>query len=58
MLKERASTREQKNVAKRQCCLGSIEGIVLSLSAGGITHGEIAARLADIGFAGLTLQAD
>jgi len=37
MLKERASTREQKNVAKRQCCLGSIEDIVLSLSAGGIT---------------------
>lgn len=35
-------------VAKRQRRLGSIEDIVLSLSARGMTHGDIAAHLADV----------
>lgn len=35
-------------VAKRQRRLGSIEDVVLSLSARGMTHGDIAAHLAGV----------
>ena len=45
--RDRAGTFEPKIVAKRQRRLGSIEDIVLSLSARGMTHGDIAAHLAD-----------
>ena len=46
--RDRAGTFEPKVVAKRQRRLGSIEDIVLSLSARGMTHGDIAAHLADV----------
>jgi len=46
--RDRAGTFEPKIVAKRQRRLGSIEDIVLSLSARGMTHGDIAAHLADV----------
>ena len=39
---------EPKTVAKRQRRPGSIEVIVLSLSARGMTHGDISAHLADV----------
>ncbi len=45
--RDRAGTFEPKIVVKRQRRLGSIEDIVLSLSARGMTHGDIAAHLAD-----------
>lgn len=45
--RDRAGTFEPKIVAKRQRRLGSIEDIVLSLSARGMTHGDIAPHLAD-----------
>jgi putative transposase len=45
--RDRAGTFEPKVVAKRQRRLASIEDIVLSLSARGMTHGDIAAHLAD-----------
>lgn len=45
--RDRAGTFEPKIVAKRQRRLGSIEDIVLSLSARGMTHGDISAHLAD-----------
>ena len=45
--RDRAGTFTPKIVAKRQRRLGSIEDIVLSLSARGMTHGDIAAHLAD-----------
>ena len=45
--RDRVGTFEPKIVAKRQRRLGSIEDIVLSLSARGMTHGDIAAHLAD-----------
>lgn len=45
--RDRAGTFEPKIVAKRQRRLGSIEDIVLSLSAWGMTHGDIAAHLVD-----------
>lgn len=45
--RDRTGTFEPKIVAKRQRRLGSIEDIVLSLSARGMTHGDIAAHLAD-----------
>lgn len=44
--RDRAGTFEPKIIAKRQRRLGSIEDIVLSLSARGMTHGDIAAHLA------------
>ena len=46
--RDRAGTFEPKIVAKRQRRLGSIEDIVLSLSARGMTHGDISAHLADV----------
>jgi transposase-like protein len=46
--RDRAGTFEPVAVAKRQRRLGSIEDIVLSLSARGMTHGDIAAHLADV----------
>ncbi len=46
--RDRAGTFEPTIVAKRQRRLGSIEDIVLSLSARGMTHGDIAAHLADV----------
>ena len=45
--RDRAGTFEPRIVAKRQRRLGSIEDIVLSLSARGMTHGDISAHLAD-----------
>lgn len=47
VLRDRAGRFEPKIVAKRQRRLGSIEDIVLSLSARGMTHGDISAHLAD-----------
>ena len=46
--RDRAGTFEPRIVAKRQRRLGSIEDIVLSLSARGMTHGDISAHLADV----------
>ena len=46
--RDRAGTITPVVVAKRQRRLGSIEDIVLSLSARGMTHGDIAAHLADV----------
>jgi transposase-like protein len=46
--RDRAGTFEPVVVRKRQRRLGSIEDIVLSLSARGMTHGDIAAHLADV----------
>ncbi|MBG6185530.1 transposase-like protein [Arthrobacter sp. CAN_A214] len=46
--RDRAGTFEPLLVAKRQRRLGSIEDIVLFLSARGMTHGDIAAHLADV----------
>jgi len=46
--RDRAGTFEPQIVKKRQRRLGSIEDIVLSLSARGLTHGDIAAHLSDV----------
>ena len=46
--RDRAGTFEPQIVAKRQRRLGAIEDIVLSLSARGMTHGDISAHLADV----------
>ncbi len=46
--RDRAGTFQPAVVAKRQRRLGSIEDVVLSLSARGMTHGDIAAHLADV----------
>lgn len=46
--RDRAGTFEPVIVKKRQRRLGSIEDVVLSLSARGMTHGDIAAHLADV----------
>lgn len=46
--RDRAGTFDPVIVAKRQRRLGSIEDVVLSLSARGMTHGDIAAHLADV----------
>lgn len=46
--RDRAGTFEPVAVAKRQRRLGSIEDVVLSLSARGMTHGDISAHLADV----------
>lgn len=43
-----AGTFEPIIVAKRQRRLGSIEDVVLSLSARGMTHGDISAHLVDV----------
>lgn len=46
--RDRDSSFEPVVVKKRQRRLGSIEDVVLSLSARGMTHGDIAAHLADV----------
>ena len=46
--RDRAGTFEPAVVRKRQRRLRSIEDIVLSLSARGMTHGDISAHLADV----------
>ncbi|GGM43932.1 IS256 family transposase [Promicromonospora citrea] len=46
--RDRSGSFEPKIVKKRQRRLGSIEDVVLSLSARGMTHGDIAAHLADV----------
>lgn len=46
--RDRAGTFTPTVVAKRARRLGSIEDIVLSLSARGMTHGDISAHLADV----------
>jgi putative transposase len=45
---DRDASFEPKIVAKRQRRLNGIEEVVISLSAKGLTHGEIAAHLADV----------
>lgn len=45
---DRAGTFQPTFVKKRQRRLGSIEDVVLSLSARGMSHGDIAAHLADV----------
>ncbi len=46
--RDRAGTFEPAVVRKRQRRLGAIEDVVLSLSARGMTHGDISAHLADV----------
>jgi putative transposase len=46
--RDRAGSFEPVVVAKRQRRLGAIEDVVLSLSARGMTHGDISAHLADV----------
>lgn len=46
--RDRAGTFEPVTVVKRQRRLGSIEDVVLSLSARGMTHGDVSAHLADV----------
>jgi len=46
--RDRDSSFEPKIVAKRQRRLTGVEEIVISLSAKGLTHGEIAAHLAEV----------
>ena len=46
--RDRASSFEPKIVAKRQRRLSGVDDLVISLSAKGLTHGEICAHLAEI----------
>src|SRR2546428_8483243 len=46
--RDRDSSFEPKIVAKRQRRLTGVDGMVISLSAKGMTHGEIAAHLAEV----------
>jgi transposase-like protein len=46
--RDRDSSFEPKIVAKRQRRLTGVDGIVISLSAKGLTHGEICAHLAEV----------
>src|SRR5690348_4877710 len=46
--RDRESSFEPKMVAKRQRRLTGIDELVISLSAKGLTHGEIAAHLAEV----------
>ena len=48
MPRDRDSSFEPKVVAKRQRRLTGVEDMVISLSAKGLTHGEIAAHLAEV----------
>ena len=48
MPRDRDSSFEPKIVAKRQRRLTGVEDMVISLSAKGLTHGEIAAHLAEV----------
>lgn len=43
-----AGTFEPQIVKKRQRCLTGVDEMVLSLSAKGLTHGEISAHLAEV----------
>jgi len=54
--RDRDSSFEPVIVAKRQRRLTGIDGLVLSLSAKGLTHGEIAAHLAEVYGAGVSKQ--
>ena len=46
--RDRASSFEPKIVAKRQRRLSGVDDLVISLSAKGLTHGEICAHLAEV----------
>jgi putative transposase len=46
--RDRDSSFEPKIVAKRQRRLTGVDEMVISLSAKGLTHGEIAAHLAEV----------
>ena len=46
--RDRDSSFEPKIVAKRQRRLSGVDEVVISLSAKGLTHGEIAAHLAEV----------
>ncbi len=46
--RDRESSFEPKIVAKRQRRLAGVDDMVISLSAKGLTHGEIAAHLAEV----------
>ena len=46
--RDRAGTFEPAIVKKRQRRLGSVEDMVLSLSARGLTHGDISAHLVEV----------
>ncbi len=46
--RDRDSSFEPKIIAKRQRRLSGVDGMVISLSAKGLTHGEIAAHLAEV----------
>jgi putative transposase len=46
--RDRDSSFEPKIVVKRQRRLTGVDGVVISLSAKGLTHGEIAAHLAEV----------
>ncbi len=46
--RDRAGTFEPQLVKKRQRRLGEVDEMVLSLSAKGLTHGEISAHLAEV----------
>ena len=48
MPRDRDSSFEPKIVAKRQRRLTGVDDVVISLSAKGLTHGEIAAHLAEV----------
>ena len=48
MPRDRDSSFEPKIVAKRQRRLTGVDDMVISLSAKGLTHGEIAAHLAEV----------
>ena len=48
MPRDRDASFEPKIVAKRQRRLTGVDDMVISLSAKGLTHGEIAAHLAEV----------
>jgi putative transposase len=54
--RDRDSSFDPKIVAKRQRRLTGIDDVVISLSAKGLTHGEIAAHLAEVYGAGVSKQ--
>jgi putative transposase len=54
--RDREATFEPKIVAKRQRRLSGVEEMVLSLSAKGLTHGEISAHLAEVYGASVSKQ--
>ncbi|EST37142.1 hypothetical protein N566_14600 [Streptomycetaceae bacterium MP113-05] len=54
--RDRAGTFEPKLVRKRQRRMGGVDEMVLSLSARGLTHGEISAHLAEVYGASVSKQ--